>query len=535
MRALALRRWPELLTGLATLAFGLCVFGFGLVFRPLHNDEGVTLRVASHDSLSQVLDLAVNYRHGPPLHYALVHASLLWRQDLLGLRLPSAALGVACVLLAYGFGRELLGRPGAALVAVTVASSPVVVHLSQFARGYTAMLAAGFLSLWLLLLLTRTRRARWIAPYGASAVLLAAAHPFGLLALLSELVLLVVLGMGPQLRSRQWRALLLPGLAVVSAAAALIALRQVYAPLQSKYGAGEGSAVVDPLGGRFWKALWQAWSGSSREWWWLVLAAVALAGLIVLWRRDRRAGLVCTVWLGVPLVLLSVLSASSSDFAPERHLSFLLPAYAVCLAGAVLELSRRAGPWAAAGAMVVLLAPGVVAIAGDVGNFSSDLRDAGVRLAASMRPGDVLLTTGGRSEPGVDSRLYGSHAVLDAPDGTPLGRWAEVDAAAGCALADKLRVRPTPDAAWLLVRPPDPDRAVQALAGRGASPAVALGEFVLARLPVPDHSVAGALEAGAQAYRALAREAGPAADFARLARQYRLAATYEASGLCDGG
>src|SRR4051794_41226046 len=128
MRAFVLARWPMLVAAAATLAYAGCVLGFGLVFRPLHNDEGVTLDVASANSVRGVLDIAINYRHGPPLHYLLVHFSLLWREDVLGLRLPSALLGILSIPLAYGFGRELLGRAGGAVVAGGGAGAAPVGH-----------------------------------------------------------------------------------------------------------------------------------------------------------------------------------------------------------------------------------------------------------------------------------------------------------------------------------------------------------------------------------------------------------------------
>ena len=62
-------RWPPLLALAATLAYAVVVIGFGLDFRPLHNDEGVTLGVASRASALDVLRVAVDHRHGPPLHY----------------------------------------------------------------------------------------------------------------------------------------------------------------------------------------------------------------------------------------------------------------------------------------------------------------------------------------------------------------------------------------------------------------------------------------------------------------------------------
>ena len=276
MRRFLTARWPVLTGAAATIAYGVAVLGFGLVFRPLHNDEGVTLEVASHVSAHQVLDIAVNYRHGPPLHYLLVHASLLWRDDMLGLRLPSALLGILAVALAYGFGRELLGRYGGAPVAVIVATSPVVVHLGQFARGYTAMLAASFGSLWLLLVLLRTRRARYIAPYALSALLLAAAHPFGLFALASELVILALLGIAPLVvRWREQRR------ALVTLAAALLAAAVAWprcgtstrscrrstewapaAPLSSRPRASSGAGWAMPGRVRRWRSQGSRWRPS---------------------------------------------------------------------------------------------------------------------------------------------------------------------------------------------------------------------------------------------------------------------------------
>src|SRR6476469_6215733 len=204
MRAFLTARWAPLTAVIATVAYAVTVIGFGLNYRPLHNDEGVTLSVASRPSARDVLDVAIDDRHGPPLHYLAVHASLVLRDDMLGLRLPSALFGILAVALAYGFGRELLGRSCGAVMSVWQAASPEVVHLGQFARGYTAMLAASFASLWLLLLLVRTRRARYLPLYALAALALVAAHPFGLFALASELVLLVLLGLAPLRRG--WRA-----------------------------------------------------------------------------------------------------------------------------------------------------------------------------------------------------------------------------------------------------------------------------------------------------------------------------------------
>ncbi len=538
MRAFVSARWPLLVAAAATLSYAVCVLGFGLVFRPLHNDEGVTLGVASSKSVRGVLDLAINYRHGPPLHYVLVHMSLLWRDDVLGLRFPSALLGIISVPLAYGYGRELLGRAGGAIVAVVVALSPVVVNLGQFSRGYTAMLAATFASLWLLLVLTRTRRARWILPYAVVATLLAASHPFGLFALFSELILLVLLGFLPMLRHRERRdrrAMAVVGGAALLGAAAFLALRHAYAPLQEKYHVGEGSSVVDPLSSAFWGDLAKAVTGHSSTVLWMLLIAIVLAGLAVLLARDRRAALVCAVWLGQPLISLTILTATSSDFAPERHLSFLLPGYAAAVAAVVLELARRIprhGALVAAALLTLFLTPGMVAIVNDVGNFTPGLRDASLGMAARFGPNDVLLTTAGGSEPGVASRLYGAYAVHEAPDSSPLSGWEHVGDATQCVLIDRLSQRPAPEAVWLLLRPPDPPAVEEQLTLLGADPVSVNGEFVTARIPLRRHTIYRALRAGARAFRATAGVSQPIRDFSTVAGVYRVAAAEARAGSC---
>jgi len=528
MRGFLTARWSAAVGALATIAYGVAVLGFGLVYRPLHNDEGVTLQVASHASAHQVLDVAINYRHGPPLHYLLVHASLLWRDDMLGLRLPSALLGIATVALAYGFGRELLGRYGGGPVAAIVASSPVVVHLGQFARGYTAMMAGSFASLWLLLVLLRTRQARYIAPYGAAALFLAAAHPFGLFALASELLILAALGIAPLVAKRREnrRVLITMGAALAVAAVVLAALWSVYSQLQQKYHVGAGSPVIDPGSSEFWRRLGNAWSGSSCAVAGLALGAAAVAGLAVLVFRDRRAAVVVAIWLVQPIASLAVLTAASSDFAPERHLSFLIPGYAAAMTAFLLELARRVGrrgPWAAALVGIALLTPGVVALVDDIGTFTPDLRDASLYLGSNFGHNDVLLSTGGVPEKGVDPRLYGAYAALEAPGRSTLAGWRDVGQESQCHLVDQLSQRPRPDGAWLMLRSPDAATLAVRLEAVGFADIRTFGQFVVARFPLIHHTTSAALAAGVRGYRVAAVLSPELLDFGELLSTYRVA------------
>jgi uncharacterized membrane protein len=533
-------RWPPLVALAATLGYAVLVIGFGLDFRPLHNDEGVTLGVASRASALDVLRVAVDHRHGPPLHYLLVHASLAWRYDILGLRLPSAVLGIVAVAVSYGFGRELVGRAGGAVVAVVTASSPITIHLGQFARGYTAMIAAAYASAWLMLVLIRTGKARWVVPYGITALLLVSAHPFGLFALFSELVLMAIFAavrLRHGLRSQR-RLVAAVVAALVLGGLALLLLRHLYSPLQGKYGVGSGTSVIKLESQRFWERFGDAVSGSSHVGFAIVLAVATALGVVALGFRNRRAAVFAAVWIVLPLALLSVLTASSRDFAPERHLSFLLPGYAVALAGFALELRARVGArfggLVAAAALAVLLAPGWVADHNELANFNADLRDASLYMADRFGPDDVLATTAGTLSQAEDPRLVGAYAVLAAPGASPLSTWQHAGSVRGCKLVRRIGQRHAPvGTLWLVLSVPDPRPVGQALRTAGAD-VRGFGTLLVASALPRQPTVLSTLLTAHYLFRTAVGADPSAYDVRRMVRLYRHAAALEAAGACSG-
>jgi Dolichyl-phosphate-mannose-protein mannosyltransferase len=529
--------WPPLVAVVATLAYAVLVIGFGLDFRPLHNDEGVTLGVASRNSALEVLRVAVNDRHGPPLHYLLVHASLLWRHDILGLRLPSALFGILAVAVSYGFGRELLGRSGGAIVAVVTASSPITIHLGQFARGYTAMIAGAYASAWLMLLLVRTGKARWVVPYALAALMLVSAHPFGLFALLTELVLMAGFA-AARLRhgiAGQRRLAAATAAAILLGGLALVLLRQLYAPLQNKYGVGSGSPVIDLTSSAFWQRLGDAASGSSHVIFAIALGVATMLGLTALALRDRRAAIFAGVWMVLPLGLLAGLTAASNDFAPERHLSFLLPGYAVALAGFAHEVRRRAGTrygaWIAAAAIAALLAPGWTADHNELADFNANLRDASLFVAGRFGDADVLATTAGTLSQAEDPRLVGAYAVLAAPDSAPLASWQHVGSLRGCKLVRRLDQRHGVDRLWLMLSVQEPGRVGIALRAAGAN-VHGFGTFLVVSDMPREPTVLSALSTARYLYRTAVLADPAAYDLRRMVRLYRHAADLEAAGAC---
>lgn len=539
------RWWPPLVAAGATLAYAVAILGFGLDFRPLQNDEGVTLMVASKMSVRDVLHTAIHVRHGPPLHYLLVHASLAWRDDILGLRLPSALLGITAVAFSYLAGRELLGRAGGAIVSVVVASSPITIHLGQFARGYTAMMTAAFASLWLLLLLVRTRRLRWVAPYALFALMLVASHPFGLFALASELVLLVVLGLGPKLRHprawrQEWRSYVGVVVAAVLGLVALVLLHAVYSPLQNKYQVGHGGPVIHLGSSGFWSRLGDHVSGSNDPVAAILLGIAVVAGFAVLCLRNHRAAIVVGVWIGLPVALLSVFTAGSQAFAPERHLSFLMPGYAVALAALFIEIAQRVPRRAAPIAAVVaagLLAAGLVADYNDLTNFNSGLRNASLALGEQFTSDDTLLSSAGKSGgPAEDPRLYTAYAALDAAGDSPLGMWRLLDHPQGCALVHQIQQRKQPQYVWALVKPSDAEDFAQKMQDslKDGTTVQVFSPFVLIKTPVGVQTPRGALFEGDLLWRAAVKAAPDVHDFGHMSQVYRHAFNLARLGRCAG-
>ncbi len=446
-------------------------------------------------------------------------------------------LGILAVALSYFAGRELLGRQGGAVVSVVVAASPLTIHLGQFARGYTAMMSAAFASLWILLVLLRTRQLRWVIPYGITALLLVSAHPFGLFALASELAIMVVLGVVPLVRERAGRKTY-AGIAAAGAlgVVAILLLHHVYAPLQNKYGVGHGRPVVQVDAASFWSRLGDHASGSSVWFAAAALAAAVVGGFVVMVLRNRRAAIVAGIWIGLPMFVLAIYTASSPDFAPERHLSFLMPGYAVAIAALIVEVGQRLQPrWRPLAVVLLagLLAAGVVYDVNDLGNFNDGLRNASLQLADEFGPNDVLLTTAGKVDQADDPRLFGAYAGLTAPLDSPLSNWHQIDRPVGCELVHQIQQQPLPERMWMLVRPADAEEFANAMQQLVPGLVATVHDpYVLLVVPVHHQSPEGVLQGGEHLWHKAVEAAPDVHDFRHLAQLYRHALTLSRHQLC---
>jgi hypothetical protein len=263
--------------------------------------------------------------------------------------------------------------------------------------------------------------------------------------------------------------------------------------------------------------------------------AATLLGLAALAYRDRRAALLAGVWLVLPLVLLSVLTAASGDFAPERHLSFLLPGYAVALAGFGHELrrhsGRRYGAWITATTMAALLAPGWTADHNELADFNPNLRNASLYMAGRFDHTDALATTAGTLSQAEDPRLMGAYAVLAAPSSAPLSNWQHVGSLRGCKLVQRLDQRHRVDRLWLMLSVPKPGHVGTALRLAGAT-VHGFGPILDITITPHQPTVLSALSTARYLYHQALLANPTAYDIRRIVRLYRHAADLQATNTC---
>ncbi|GAA2387279.1 hypothetical protein GCM10010404_50230 [Nonomuraea africana] len=307
----------------------------------LNGDELATLSAARR-SIAGMWELAQHIDGHFLPYYLFMHFWVKAGTAELWLRLPSAlAIGVAAAFLVC-LGRRVHSLRAGLIAAALFAVLPSVSYYGAFARSYAFAAAAVTISFWALhragsvanAAPHRTRwmsnaaphRATWVS-YAASVALVGCTHLFAVLVLPAQLALL---------RGRTKG--MLPAMAAGFAPAAVLGL----------IGYGERHAIswIPQRGPDVLLKFPKMAAGASEVG--IVLFAVALAGIVVLARRDTRWGLAVGGWLLLPPVLLLVVSHLVTPAYVDRYLFVTAPALALLAAIAVAELPRFAVPAAVA-------------------------------------------------------------------------------------------------------------------------------------------------------------------------------------------
>jgi hypothetical protein len=352
---------------------------------PPHEDETLALFVG-RGSLGHVLHTVIAERGGAPLHFLLAWGVVHLGGGLTALRVVSLVFAVASVPLMALLGARLTDRATGVVAAAFASASWVFLFHGIFGRMYSLFLFTSLLSF--LALLSR-RYVLW----GIALLLLLASHPYAVLVVAAQ-ALYVVLG------ARERRAFLTLGVVAVAG----FPFWWADVVLRDRFNVGVGG------GGRrlgspeaVLRYLWSVAGdfSSHAHVWAVLLFALAVAGAVLLVRRNRKAALLTACVIVVPALAFTAATLHSTTSPEARHLIFALPFYSVLLALPLVTVARAGLPYAAVAAAVALLV--VVAevrwahaktpelIDGDPAGEAQARDAAAAWLASTSRPDDVLL------------------------------------------------------------------------------------------------------------------------------------------------
>ena len=400
--------WPHRLTIAATvgaLVLGLARLG-GL---SLWYDEAYTVGTVDRP-LGDALWRIVHWEANQSPYYLLMTGWVRLGDSEAFLRLLSVGFWVATVPVLYLLGRRLVDARVGAVAALLYALHGFALEWAQQVRAYTMVAFAVTLATLLFVrLVERPTTGRALA-YAAVAALAAYTQFFAVLVLVAHAASLLVLRPTPALR----RAAVVAGgtLAVLLVPLGVYVLTADGDPVGwvASPSGTQVAEVVQDLAGRGWLQV-------------VAYAAAGLAGLLAVARVARGEGrspttwrfLLPVLWLGVPLLVTVVGSATVKPLLVPRYLLVVVPALVLVAAIGLCRLDDRR--LASAGVAVLAVVSLVGAVQVLQRDAFEDWRSAVEVVAEGADAGDEVVVLPGRAVHA--ARYYADRH--DAPELTLLG------------------------------------------------------------------------------------------------------------------
>ncbi len=406
---------PARLAILAILLFAFALRAYRLDFQSLWSDEGISLLRASQSLPEMMRNMPVEHMPG---YFVLLHGwlALAGRSDVAvrWLSLLPSVLAVALIFrLALSLGlQQATQRLVAVVAALLLATSGFQVWYAQEARMYAWLLAAALascLAQWQLLERPGRHANWWAVLYALSTAALVYLHLFGALLPLSQ----AIFALGWLILRRDLRRFARWALAALAALLLFLPWLPHTLGIFGFEGWREGGDASQ-LPWRYWLAytvsdgladLWRSWL----PWAYVVLA---IGGSVYWWRRQVMAAIYLLVTLLAPWAAVLALAVRNPDYH-ERYTIYLAAPLLLLVAGGIGLLDFRAyaartreGAGYAGGglyALPALVAAGVLVLGNglalqrlymDASLHKPDYRAAAQRIAANLRPGDVVLVDG---------------------------------------------------------------------------------------------------------------------------------------------
>ena len=365
-------------------------------------DETVQYSYAAKplSELYQVMDT-----FAAPVSLELSHGLVRLGLDETGgmLRLPSAILGTATVVVVYFLAQELFCRRVAWFAALAACVMPVLIVYSQEYRPYSLLIFLTALSGWSLIVALRTNGPVWWATFAGSTILNLYTH----FVALSALAGLIVFAVAYILLEAQQRKPVKPTALLAFLVFAIIFIAYIPAlPRLCRLFVSEakGMGGAGP-GWDVFRLAYFEYPGFGTE---IGAIGTALAIVGILWSafRFQRALLFFLATLGVSAVLFH---DHSHVVTSPRYISFVMPSFATAvgaglaaIASAVQMLAVRAGHDTKQTGAITTVLLSILLLLGAAGPLSSvyaanpkqlpvDLREGFEYVRDRSQPNDLFL------------------------------------------------------------------------------------------------------------------------------------------------
>ena len=393
-------------------------------------DESQTVLVARQSTLWDMTLVAVQKRAYPPLFFFVVHGSLRFRDDEIGLRLPAAAFGALAVVAVFLLGRALSGSLTGVLAAFLFVLTPGVMRYFADGNAYTLLVLAATLSTLFLLKATDSDKSSDWWCYFVFALLGLGTHTMFLFYFAAQVVAGFYLRVSARpAASRSWRRF-------AAAMLALCAIEFLWVLFFLSHG-GDRRALqlarlpevgtLVAMAGMFPGPL-SAGPVAQLVCWTLL----GMLGGVLLFTRSRRTFWFLLIYAGLSVAGITLFLKMTLPYVAYKHgmgmfpLACIVAAHSSKLVNFRWSGSRFSGLSVAGVLVCVAVAcygvSGAAFMAGNERGFEyQDWRGAATYLRNSAAPDDAIVLSGrGEFDP-LSYYYHGPARVLEAGDGSRIG------------------------------------------------------------------------------------------------------------------
>lgn len=150
-------------------------------------DEAYTIEISKHGPVEIIKEILRDNENHPPLYYSIMHYWIkLFGDSAFSVRFPSVIFGVLSIIAVYKMAKLLFNKNTALLSALILATSVMLIELSQEARSYSLFALLSILSFYFFTKLLK-QQSFWIcALYIISSLLLLSSHYYAVFVLIAQ-------------------------------------------------------------------------------------------------------------------------------------------------------------------------------------------------------------------------------------------------------------------------------------------------------------------------------------------------------------